>query len=121
MTAKQFKEAREAKGMNQRELAVFLGASYSAVTKWESNANPIPKWVQEKLVPLQSLLVTELTAEELAEFERKSAERGKSPDGVTADLIRHYIKFFVWIGVTGVPRMTTTAKLFSDAAHRMVG
>lgn len=88
-----FKKARKAKGMTQKELASFLGVSYSAVTKWESDNNPVPHWVAEKmLAPQDSISVKGLSAEEIAEFEHAAAEKGKSPDELVTDLIRMFIK-----------------------------
>ena len=92
MTSEQFKTARKAKKMTQRELAVFLNVSLSAVTKWETGANPIPDHVAEKLHVRSVLKISELGADELAVFQKKAAERGRTPDSITAELIRNFIK-----------------------------
>jgi len=92
MTAEQFKASRLAKKMTQRELATYLGASYSAVTKWEVGRNPIPKWVQDKMAVRKSITVDTLSASEIAKLEKKAAEKGWTADGITAELIRNFIK-----------------------------
>ncbi len=96
MTAEQFKAARIAKSMTQKELAAFLGdASYSAVTKWETGANPIPKWVEEKLVVPSTLKLSDLSAEELALFEKRAAERGRTPESIYAELVRNFLRLSI--------------------------
>lgn len=92
MTSEQFKKAREAKGMTQKGLASYLGASYSTVTKWEVGKNPIPAWVEEKLTVRKALTLKDLDADEIAAFEKKAAEKGKSPDSIASELIRLFIK-----------------------------
>jgi len=92
MTADQFKTARKSKGMTQRQLCAFLGVSFSAVTKWETGANPIPKWVEEKLLARQEVTLRGLSAAEIAKFQQKAAARGMSADEIAAELIRNFLK-----------------------------
>jgi len=93
MTPKELKNIRKERGLNQKEMALLLNASYSALTKWETAANPIPKWVEEKLVDRRKgFALKDLTAAEIAEFEEIVARKGGHPDAVAAELVRWYIK-----------------------------
>lgn len=94
MTPVEFKQARLEKGMTQRELASFLGegASYSAVTKWEVGANPIPQWVVDKMTVRNKLTLDDLSAEELAALVKRAAEKNLSPDTLAAEVIRAFIR-----------------------------
>ena len=58
---------REAQGLSRGALADLLGMSFQAVTKWESDARPVPAWL-----PLA-----------LAEVQRRMAERDWPSGGGT--------------------------------------
>lgn len=96
MTKEEFKAERKRKKLNQRELATFLGASYSAVTKWEIGVNEIPHWVEEKMRDRRKgFVVDDLSAAEIAEFEKKAASKGTSSDKLAAEVIRMFLKLSV--------------------------
>lgn len=89
MTKEQFKAARKARKMDQRETASFLNVSYSAVTKWESGNNPVPQWVADKLIDKSGKFVLEgLSAEEIATLNKIAARKGVSAESLIADLVR---------------------------------
>lgn len=51
MTSDQLRSLREARGQTREELASFLGdCSPSTVNKWERGINPVPSWVEEKML-----------------------------------------------------------------------
>lgn len=92
MKAEDFKSARLAKGMTQKELSKHLGVSLSAVTKWEGGAT-VPPWVIEKMVPaVTELKIKGLSAAEIQAYEKKAAAKGFSGDSLAAELIRNWIK-----------------------------
>jgi DNA-binding XRE family transcriptional regulator len=92
MNAKQFKAARKAKGMTQKELSSHLGVSLSAVTKWEGGAT-VPAWVNEKISPpVVDLKIKSLSAAEIQDLEKKAAAKGFNGDSLAAELIRNWIK-----------------------------
>ena len=94
MTAPEFKAARKARKLDQRQMASFLKASYSAVTKWETGYNPIPEWVAEKLgAPSGTFAVEGLTADEILALQRLAAAQGLRPESLIAGLIRAGLKF----------------------------
>jgi len=94
MTPQQFKQARKARKMNQKEIAEFLSASYSAVTKWETNQNPIPSWVEEKLRDRSGKFILDsLTPEEVSSLDKIAARKGVSAESLIADLVRAGLKF----------------------------
>lgn len=75
-------------------MAAFLKASYSAVTKWETDRNPIPEWVAEKLgAPSGKFAVEGLSAEEIVALQRLAASQGIRPEALVAGLIRAGLKF----------------------------
>lgn len=89
MTTTQFKEARKAKNMDQRELASFLKVSYSAVTKWETGKNPIPEWVADRLLDKTGkFILNGFTPEEVMNIQRRAASKGVSSDALIADMVR---------------------------------
>jgi len=106
MNKEEFKSARQRKGLTQKELAAFLGVSYSAITKWETGGNPIPAWVADKLrEPRRGLSLEGLAPEELAALERRSASRGVTSDQFAVELIRAFLKLgaLVMIGQVFFP------------------
>lgn len=95
MKPKDFKAARIAKNMTQKELAAHLGVSLSAVTKYEGGAS-IPDWIVEKMTSHRTeLKILGLTAQEILELEKKAASKGVSGDSIAAELIRNFLKLSV--------------------------
>lgn len=120
MTPQQFKQARKARKLNQQETAVFLKASYSAVTKWESGNNPIPEWVADKMRETSGKVSLDgLSIEEVGALHRLAAKKGMTPDGLVADLVRAGLKFggilFLILHLWLSPRNWTAAALSSTA------
>ena len=104
MTATEFKQARKARGMNQRELARWLGVSYSAVTKWETNRNPIPSWVTEKLGKRSGMFSLKgLSAGEVKQVEVSAASQGKTVDELVSDLVRASLKLSKILAISALP------------------
>ena len=102
MNTKELKAARKRKNMTQRELATYLGVSYSALTKYETAQNPIPKWIEDKLAERpQGLVIGDLSADELADLEKKAASRGVSSDKLGAEMIRAFIKLSLLVLAIG--------------------
>ena len=94
MTGPEFKAARKARALDQVQMASWLKASYSAVTKWETGKNPIPEWVAEKLgAPSGTFHVEGLSADEILALQRLAATQGLRPETLIADLIRAGLKF----------------------------
>ena len=99
MTKQEFKAARKAKGMTQKELAAYTGSTLSAVQKWETGQNKIPRHVVEKLTKRAALTVSGLSAAEIAVLERNAARKGVGPDEYAADLIRGFLKMSLLIAL----------------------
>jgi len=98
MTKEQFKAARKARKLDQKEAAAFLKVSYSAVTKWEAGNNPVPQWVEEKLTEKTGKFVLDgLSAEEIAAINKIAARKGISAESLIADLIRAGLKFGILV------------------------
>lgn len=92
MNAQEFKTARIAKRLTQKELAANLGVSLSAVTKYEGGAK-IPEWVAEKMAARRTKLeIKDLSAAEIVALEKKAASKGLSVDAIAAELIRSFLK-----------------------------
>ena len=67
MTPIELRSRREALGLNQTDLAQFLGVKQSAVSHWEMGRRPIPDGINGELNALEDQLeaILELTAEML--------------------------------------------------------
>lgn len=51
MTGDQLKALRDARGFTREQLAAELGdCSASTINKWERNINPVPGWVEDKML-----------------------------------------------------------------------
>lgn len=89
MTGDQLKELRTGRGLTRAQLAVELGdCSPSTINKWERGINPVPNWVEEKLLRDTKF---ELPMEDLHVLLDYARELGLSFEEVMAKAVREYL------------------------------
>jgi len=128
MDKSEFKAARKSKSMTQKELSTFLGATLSAVQKWETGQNKIPGWVVDKLKKGSSVTLSGLSASEYAEMERNASKKGMTPDEYVSQLVKSFLKLtvfailFCFLGyhMTRSPKRWTPAALVATAKTALV-
>lgn len=81
---------REQRGITREQLAEYLGdCTASTVNKWERNINPVPAWVQDKM--LRSIPVT-LPVEEMLALLTEAQATGQSAESILAEACRLWLK-----------------------------
>jgi transcriptional regulator with XRE-family HTH domain len=89
MTGDQLKELRTGRGFTRAQLAEELGdCSPSTINKWERGINPVPNWVEEKLLRDTKF---ELPMEDLHVLLDYAREQGLSFEQVMAKAVREYL------------------------------
>ena len=75
MTGDQLKALREARNLTREQLATALGdCSQSTINKWERNINPVPDWVEEKMLSNVQIHFPLKDLHALLDFSRESGE-----------------------------------------------
>jgi DNA-binding XRE family transcriptional regulator len=89
MTGDQLKELRTGRGLTRAQLAEELGdCSPSTINKWERGINPVPNWVEEKLLRDTKF---ELPMEDLHVLLDYARAQGMSFEQVMAKAVREYL------------------------------
>ena len=89
MTGDQLKELRTGRGLTRAQLAAELGdCSPSTINKWERGINPVPNWVEEKLLRDTKF---ELPMEDLHVLLDYARAQGLSFEQVMAKAVREYL------------------------------
>jgi transcriptional regulator with XRE-family HTH domain len=89
MTGTQLRHLRESRGLTREQLAAELGdCTASTLNKWEREINPVPTWVEEKM--LRTLKVT-LPLEELHWLLDEAITTGQSAETILADALRLWL------------------------------
>lgn len=89
MTPETLRYLREQRGLTREELAEFLGdCSASTVNKWERNINPVPAWVEDKM--LRSIPVT-LPLDELYLLINEAHKSNRSAASILGESIRIWL------------------------------
>lgn len=90
MTGDQLKALREARNLTREQLATELGdCSSSTINKWERNINPVPAWVEEKMLSKVSVNLPLSVLSDLMDFSRESNE---SFELFLSNAVRDYLK-----------------------------
>lgn len=72
MTGPQLRAIRESRGLTRDEFADWLGDSAgSTVNKWERDINPVPQWVEEKVLAAVELRLDLKLLQELLDVARE--------------------------------------------------
>lgn len=75
MTGDQLKALREARNLTREQLATALGdCSQSTINKWERNINPVPDWVEEKMLSNVQIHFPLTDLHALLDYSRESGE-----------------------------------------------
>lgn len=78
MTGDQLRTLREGRHQTREELASYLGdTTASTINKWERNINPVPAWVEEKMLTNTEL---KFSIKELGELLQMATEEKISFD-----------------------------------------
>ena len=89
MTPETLRYLREQRGLTREELAEFLGdCSASTVNKWERNINPVPAWVEDKM--LRSIPIT-LPLDELYLLINEAHKANRSAASILGESIRLWL------------------------------
>jgi transcriptional regulator with XRE-family HTH domain len=89
MTGDQLKELRTGRGLTRAQMAAELGdCSPSTINKWERGINPVPNWVEEKLLRATKF---ELPVEDLHLLLDYAREQGITFEEVMAFAVREYL------------------------------
>lgn len=89
MTGDQLKELRTGRGLTRAQMAAELGdCSPSTINKWERGINPVPNWVEEKLLRTTKF---ELPVEDLHLLLDYAREQGITFEEVMAFAVREYL------------------------------
>lgn len=89
MTHHTLRYLREQRGLTREQLADYLGdCTASTVNKWERGINPVPAWVQDKM--LRSIPV-KLPVEEMLQLLTEAQATGQSAESILADACRLWL------------------------------
>jgi len=89
MTGDQLKALREARNLTREQLATALGdCSQSTINKWERNINPVPDWVEEKMLSNVQIHFPLNDLHALLDYSRES---GESFEDFLSAAVREYI------------------------------
>jgi transcriptional regulator with XRE-family HTH domain len=90
MTPEQLRQLRDSRGLTREQLAKELSdCSASTINKWERGINPIPAWVEEKM--LRNVPLT-LPIEDLQALMDLARESGQDFSAVLGQALRDYLK-----------------------------
>lgn len=87
----EFIQAREKRGLTQKEWAKLIKASYSSVTKWESEAHDSkpPGYIMREIREMdRNPIFLDLDEETQKRLSKKLAESGKSVEEYLASLLK---------------------------------
>lgn len=97
----EFIQAREKRGLTQKEWAKLIKASYSSVTKWESEAHDSkpPGYIMREIREMdRNPIFLDLDEETQKRLSKKLAESGKSLEDYLAGLLKAALTFALLAG-----------------------
>ena len=89
MTSTHLKAFRNKMGLTQRAFAAWIGAKYRTVVAWETNQNPVPHWVNRRILEeFPPRIELSLDAAMFSELKLAARSQGKSFDELVSEVIR---------------------------------
>lgn len=88
MTADQLRTIRESRRLTRKEFADELGdCSESTVNKWERGVNPVPAWVEDKILRKVRF---DVNLEDLQVLMEHGRTQGRGLDSILAEAVHEY-------------------------------